>query len=421
MAHIRQPCLPCTSYGSNTPTVELSRRSLVSIRPQGRRLSQALWLNAAATRSSLLHRCRGKALPPEAGDGAAISPSSSADVFNPTGSVDSVEDPQPAPSKTPVQKAREFANRVIFGLLLGLAGAVVILYGKLAMLALLVFASYQASREYFGFITSKQMSKGMPPPTPLVSTATTVMCMGMTLFSHFYRGKSGTLLAVASFLLLVIQVLANKRPKFSQLASSLFGLFYCGWLPSFWLKLRSLGSQAPDTPLVTFLHNVTGWPITTGAVAVLTASAVIIAADTGAYFVGKALGRTKLTDISPKKTVEGAAGGMAAAVSVAMGCWAVFAWPATPLAAGVLGVMVFFSSLFGDLIESIMKRDAGMKDSGDLIPGHGGLLDRFDSYIFSGAVVYFFSYFCVPLLSTLTGPQAAAAVAAAAANALARL
>ncbi|EFJ50617.1 hypothetical protein VOLCADRAFT_43405, partial [Volvox carteri f. nagariensis] len=288
------------------------------------------------------------------------------------------------------QKAREFANRVFFGFVLGLAGAVVILYGKLLMLALLVFVAYQASREYFGFMSSKQMSKGMPPPPPLVNAATTAMCVGITVLSHFYRGKSGTVLAVAAFLLLVIQVVVNKRPKFAQLASSLFGLFYCGWLPSFWLKLRALSAPAPDTPLAVLLSSITGWPTTVGMVAVLTAVAVIIAADTGAYFVGKAMGRTKLTDISPKKTVEGAAGGMAAAVAVALGSWAVFAWPSTPLGAVALGVSVFFSSLFGDLIESIMKRDAGMKDSGDLIPGHGGLLDRFDSYIFSGAVVYFF-------------------------------
>lgn len=122
----------------------------------------------------------------------------------------------------------------------------------------------------------------------------------------------------------------------------------------------------------------------------------IIAADTGAYFVGKNLGRTKLTDISPKKTVEGALGGLLCSIGVAMTMWKLVAWPPTPLTAAVLGVLTFTSSLFGDLIESIMKRDAGMKDSGDLIPGHGGLLDRFDSYMFTGAVSYFYIVFVLP-------------------------
>lgn len=306
---------------------------------------------------------------------------------------------QVAAAKSGSQKAQEFANRVIFGTLLGLAGAAVILYGRFAVLAVVVLVTYQATQEYYGFITSKQMSKGMTPPPPLVSAATTVLCVSMAFISYFHKGKSSTVLAVASFLLLVMDVISIKKPKFSQLASSLFGLFYCGWLPSFWLKLRMIPTPAPDMPLPAALAGLTTW--TVGLVATLTAVACVIAADTGAYFVGKTLGRTKLTDISPKKTVEGAAGGMAASVLVALGSWKALAWPATPLAAVGLGVVIFFSSLFGDLIESIMKRDAGMKDSGDLIPGHGGLLDRFDSYIFTGAVVYFYTTFVMPWLSMM--------------------
>lgn len=69
-----------------------------------------------------------------------------------------------------------------------------------------------------------------------------------------------------------------------------------------------------------------------------------------------------------------------------------FAWPTHPIWSITLACGVFVSSLFGDLIESSMKREAKMKDSGDIIPGHGGILDRFDSYIFTGALVYFFWY-----------------------------
>jgi CDP-diglyceride synthetase len=78
--------------------------------------------------------------------------------------------------------------------------------------------------------------------------------------------------------------------------------------------------------------------LTVGLVATLTTVACIIAADTGAYFVGKNLGRTKLTDISPKKTVEGAVGGLASAVAVAVLFWRLFSWPGSALAAAGYGV-----------------------------------------------------------------------------------
>lgn len=227
MAQTRQPCLPCTSCSQPLGTLIL-RKCRVSTLPSTRQRPVAFPLVEweSCIRHCIRRTCNVSASS-GSGDGAAVSPLPPSELVALTGSLE-VEEPAPLPPKTRVQKARELANRVFFGLLLGLSGAVVILYGKLAMLALLVFVAYQASREYFGFMSSKQMSKGMPPPPPLVSAATTAMCAGIAVFSHFYHGKSGTVLAVAAFLLLVIQVVVNKRPKFSQLASSLFGLFYCG-------------------------------------------------------------------------------------------------------------------------------------------------------------------------------------------------
>jgi phosphatidate cytidylyltransferase len=105
---------------------------------------------------------------------------------------------------------------------------------------------------------------------------------------------------------------------------------------------------------------------------------LVIAADVGAYFAGRSLGRTKLAPrVSPGKTWEGAMGGLLMVALVAWAGAAYFGLP--PLAVVVFGCAVGVFSIIGDLTESMFKRAAGLKDSGALLPGHGGLLDRIDS------------------------------------------
>ena len=113
------------------------------------------------------------------------------------------------------------------------------------------------------------------------------------------------------------------------------------------------------------------------------------ACDTGAYFVGSAVGRHKLIPhISPGKTWEGllggALGGIAAALALS-GALRLDTWQAA-----LLGLVVCASAVLGDLTESLLKRAAGVKDSGNLIPGHGGILDRVDSILFVLVAVYWF-------------------------------
>lgn len=83
-------------------------------------------------------------------------------------------------------------------------------------------------------------------------------------------------------------------------------------------------------------------------------------------------------------------GGLAASIATALALHALLQWPRGGWCAVGLGAVVFVAALLGDLIESVMKRDAGVKDSGQLIPGHGGILDRFDSYVFTAALAYLY-------------------------------
>ncbi|KAI5647434.1 hypothetical protein M9H77_33439 [Catharanthus roseus] len=104
----------------------------------------------------------------------------------------------------------------------------------------------------------------------------------------------------------------------------------------------------------------------------------------------QAFGRTPLTNISPKKTWEGAIAGLGGCIFTTVLLSKVLCWPRSLLSAVGFGFLIFIGSLFGDLVESVIKRDAGVKDSGSLIPGHGGILDRVDSYLFTGALAYSF-------------------------------
>lgn len=105
--------------------------------------------------------------------------------------------------------------------------------------------------------------------------------------------------------------------------------------------------------------------------------------DTAAYLVGRSVGRNKLIPrVSPNKTIEGAIGGLVAAGITAVLCTLLFGLDIHPLTAILLGIVLGAAGMIGDLSESMLKRRAGVKDSGDLIPGHGGMLDRVDALIF---------------------------------------
>lgn len=298
------------------------------------------------------------------------------------------------------RQKNQLQKRIIFGLAIGIGVGGVVLAGGWIFTVALALSTLGGTREYFELVRSRGIAAGMTPPPRYVSRVCSAVCALMPLMTLYFGGRMGVAVTSFAFFLAIVLLLQRGSPRFAQLSSAIFGLFYCGYLPCFWVKLRC-GLSAPA------LNTTIGasWPVllggraqwTVGLVATLIAFSSVIAADTGAFLGGKTFGRTPLTVVSPKKTLEGAFAGFSASVAVTILLSKVFNWPTSFLSASAFGVLTFMGSLFGDLVESMIKRDAGVKDSGQLIPGHGGLLDRVDSYMFTGALVYSFVKTGLPL------------------------
>lgn len=205
------------------------------------------------------------------------------------------------------------------------------------------------------------------------------------LWGCAWLGNAEEFMAVSLFILLIVlleSVLLHGRVPFDGACISIAGIFYVGFPFSHLLMLRFLREgEMIGTPLGNFEYGCAMvWIMFIGT----------WASDTFAYFTGSLLGSHKLcSSISPNKTVEGFLGsivGTTAAVA-ALGHM-FFGFPLVNMA--VLGLCISILATLGDLVESVMKRHTGIKDSGSLIPGHGGVLDRFDSVLFTAPLVYYF-------------------------------
>jgi phosphatidate cytidylyltransferase len=190
------------------------------------------------------------------------------------------------------------------------------------------------------------------------------------LSPHFSYDFTVPLLLTSAVVLSLIWLLFRRQKEgaFIGWAWTIAGILYLGWLLSHFVALRGLDDGR-------------NW--------VFLALATNFASDTAAFFTGRALGRHHLApSISPGKTWEGTIAGVLGAIIVSLLFTLLI--PISYGQAIALGLLVSIFGQLGDLVESLFKRNIGVKDSGRLLPGHGGFLDRIDSVVFAGVVVYYY-------------------------------
>ena len=246
------------------------------------------------------------------------------------------------------------ATRMLTGFIMGTIVMLCIILGDLALLFLLAFMLF------VGFY-----------PSLKVIYITEAILTAVVYFKRFdLVAITLTICAMASFMWVLFR---GRQPYIANVATTLLGMVYCGWFPLHLIFLRDLSCAKYDSGL--------------GFVVLMFMS--ILLTDVGCYYIGTKFGKHKLAPvISPNKTIEGSIGGMFFAIlgALVIGLYIGLEW----YFALILGLICTSFAQIGDLCESLIKRDAGVKDSGTSLPGHGGFLDRTDSFVLTIPIMYYF-------------------------------
>jgi phosphatidate cytidylyltransferase len=197
---------------------------------------------------------------------------------------------------------------------------------------------------------------------------------------NIYFTEPGFYVGIAMLVILpLIMLLESKTIHLKSIVYSLVGLIYI------------------SLPLALMIDMRTYWSKDSASLSLTIPLLIIFSIwinDTMAYMVGSFIGKTPLSSISPKKTWEGTIGGIILTIA-AITLLAMFTKRIEPIHAGIMSALAAVTGTYGDLFESKLKRMAGVKDSGNIMPGHGGFLDRFDSLLFAAVAVWFYAAFFI--------------------------
>ena len=266
----------------------------------------------------------------------------------------------------------------------------VIFEGGLAYLGVVALFSLIAQREFYGLIEDKGAR-------PLVLPG---LAFGLAVILVAYWGNEyhATLFLTASlFVMMFAQVRkAEITEALGSISGTFFGVFYVAWLLSHAVVLRFFHRAATSHYDASSVESL-GIAPESGIFFMIYVLAVVIGCDAGAYFAGRAYGRRKLAPaISPNKSVEGAIGGVLFGMLCGLVAMLIFdlTWP--DLSYGFkwhmalsFGLVLSLVGIMGDLVESLLKRDADVKDAGSLLPGMGGVLDRIDAPLLAIPIMYY--------------------------------
>ena len=304
----------------------------------------------------------------------------------------------PTPEKSPGKKKSDLPARLFTASILVPTVIWMIFQGGLWVPGFVIAVILLAQREFYGLIEDKGAH-------PIVGFG---LAAGAALPVVAYVGNEyhATVLMTMTLLAVMIAQLGRRRiaHAMASISGTFFGVFYVGWLLSHAVVLRNFHEQVIERYGTRAAFDLQIVP-DSGAFLLLYCLVVVVLVDTGAYFAGRAYGKHKLApNISPGKTIEGTVGGVLVGTLggvVVKGIFDFF-WPELSMGIGwvatlVFGVLISGLAVVGDLVESLLKRDAKVKDAGALLPGMGGLLDRIDSPLLGIPGMYYLMLFYVYL------------------------